>query len=177
MRIDILKTLLFFSIALFLVGCANSQGVDRNVPNSKNQEQQPGNTQKIIPQENRTILNKTSEWFPHEITWIPDENQTDEALKEIFNFLHSPPQEYKKYSETEIGKIRDNLPNYKVQFIGITVDGQKRIHCNFFPASDDELFDWKNSYIFVIDGGFSFWRIEYDLNTKKCLNFESNGYA
>ena len=37
--------------------------------------------------------------------------------------------------------------------------------------------DWKKHKVEVDDGGFWFWRIEYDVDNGACQKFSSNGYA
>lgn len=66
------------------------------------------------------------------------------------------------------------LPEYKRQYVGIVVDGHKRIFCNFFCADDLPLSD---KPFVVFDGGEWFFRIQYDLEDKKCYHFNANGYA
>ena len=124
-----------------------------------------------IPIGNRVILQSD---FPKKSTWIPTEEQTDMALGKILEFINNPTG-VDDWQKSEIEKIKSNISLFKVQFIGIESEGKKRIWCNFFRG---EGFDyWKKGIVFVLDGGFSFWQIEYDLETGTCKNFKSNGYA
>jgi hypothetical protein len=124
-----------------------------------------------IPIENRVILQSD---FPKNSTWIPTEEQTNIALGNILEFINNP-NGVDDWQKSEIGKIKSNIALFKVQFIGIESEGKKRIWCNFFRG---EGFDyWKKGIVFVLDGGFWFWQIEYDLETGTCMNFNSNGYA
>lgn len=132
----------------------------------------------LISDKNQVILTKKSEYLPHKVEWIPTKEETAKALNVISKFLKNTKEQkkYSKYEQNQINLIREHFLSYRVQFVGIAVDGKKRIHCNFFP--NNELFPyWKDSYVFVFDGGYSFWRIDFDINSGKCLNFESNGYA
>ena len=59
-----------------------------------------------------------------------------------------------KYIETQNPEIYKNIHDYKCQFWGISVEGQKRIYCNFFHK-DCEAEDWKSEPFIVKDGGMS----------------------
>ena len=77
-----------------------------------------------------------------------------------------------------INKILKNLKNYNVQFIGYIKNGKRYIHCSFFPSLDiDDNKNWKKETVFVLDGGFWYWSIDYCVDDKKCYSFGSNGYA
>ena len=134
-----------------------------------------------IPIKNQVVLDKGSDYLPYKKIWKPSVDDTQKALTAIYNFLKSPEKEAiwrsgnYEFSEREIKNIYDNISKYNVQFVGIISKGKKRIYCNFFPNEIDDY--WKKDLVFVFDGGFWFWQIEYDLETGKCLNFQSNGYA
>jgi hypothetical protein len=56
----------------------------------------------------------------------------------------------------------------------------EKLFCNFFPAAGkgkDEFEDWRKERIEVEDGGFYYWKIEYDPATGECSKFQPNGYA
>lgn len=82
-------------------------------------------------------------------------------------------QDFMKTSEPEIFK---RLHRYGRQYFGIIVEGQKRIYCNFFVDPEDHPY-WKSSYVLILDGGDYYFRIEYDIGSKKCFNFVPNGEA
>lgn len=125
-----------------------------------------------IPQTNRVILAGAK--------WQPTKEQTHKALAAIQAFL-GHPNSTNSWVIGEIKKISGNTRNYRVQFIGATEDGRKMIRCNFFPApaaaAQGAFESWKREEVNVLDGGFWFWRIYYDPDTGKCLNFSSNGDA
>jgi hypothetical protein len=136
-----------------------------------------------IPTEAQVIL-KTPADFPG--GWTPTPLQTNKAVAGILEFLEKPenfldghfdlPGMDKKREAEEIRKIAENLSNFRVQFIGITRNGKKKIYCNFFPSSGHFQY-WKRKFVFVLDGGHSFWQIECDPNTGNVLNYTHNGYA
>ncbi|MBA7686374.1 hypothetical protein ES703_94818 [subsurface metagenome] len=82
-------------------------------------------------------------------------------------------QDFMKASEPEIFK---RLHQYGRQYFGVIVDGRKRVYCNFFIDPEEHPY-WKSSFVLVLDGGANYFRIEYDVDSKKCLNFHPNGEA
>lgn len=124
-----------------------------------------------IFEENRITL-KTE--FPYKSTWTPTTEQIDKALNSIYKYIDNP-QNINDWQKEEIKKIKKNISEYKVQFIGIGTGKKKRIWCNFFRGKHFKY--WKQRVVVVKDGGFWFWQIEYNLNNDKCINFRSNGYA
>jgi hypothetical protein len=121
-----------------------------------------------IPQTNRVILSSGR--------WKPSGEQTQRALAAIQAFLEKQTAT-NDWKVREIKKILEHEKEYRVQFVGIERDGKKLIWCNFFPATGVFGANWKREKVMVMDGGFSFWQIEYDPNSGQCLNFSSNGYA
>ena len=81
----------------------------------------------------------------------------------------------------KLKKILNNLPRYRRQYYGIMFRGAKQLYVNFFPGinvvGQDSFPYWRDKFVFVADGGYWFWRIRYDLVTKKFFGFETNGYA
>lgn len=130
----------------------------------------------IIPDKNQVILTKGSKYFHHKVGWIPTKEDTSKALNAIAKFLQNSEEHenYNEYKQSQIKLIREQFLMYHVQFIGIIIDGKKIIHCNFFPNDESSPY-WKDSYVFVFDGGCSYWRIDYGIDAGKCSNFESNG--
>lgn len=121
-----------------------------------------------IPPTNRVVL-KSGEWQPSDA-------ETVKALGAVGAFL-----ENSKHDKGEIAKIKANLAKYRVQFIGANRGGKKIILCNFFPAPPVDGVDyftyWRGQRVQVADGGFWFWRIEYEPATGECMNFAANGVA
>jgi len=107
--------------------------------------------------------------------WNPSVDEAQKALTAIQAFLETR-NSTNDWDRSDIENILKHTKEYRVQFVGIIRDGKKLIWCNFFPKEDG--FDyWKRQEVRVMDGGFWFWRIEYDPSTGKCLNFAINGYA
>lgn len=126
----------------------------------------------IISQENQIILKNKSEKYGPKIEWVPSQAQTAKALAAIYSFIKNNPYADKFNPEWKI--TIERMPYYRVQFLGIMVEGRKIIHCNFYPKNKGVNY-FRNDYVFVYDGGTSFWRIDYDIEKDICLNFEVNG--
>ena len=117
------------------------------------------------------ICTNFSEWriFTSASTfWTPTTEQALEAEREIETYL-------KKDSKLHSADLWRKLSHYQRQYVGIFINGHKRIFCNFFHRfSPGEL--TQTPYI-AFDGGESFFRIQYDLDDKKCYGFDANGNA
>ncbi len=64
------------------------------------------------------------------------------------------------------------LPDYQRQYVGIVIDGRKRIFCNFLCSKQKPL---TARPVLVFDGGECFFTIVYDLGDQKCYNFKTSG--
>lgn len=93
---------------------------------------------------------------------------------------HSPQRS--SYLTREVGKILEGLATYRRQYIGIVAtDGTRRVLVNCFPGpsvDSSDLFPyWRQQPVLVLDGGYRYWRIQYDVDTGLFMEFGSNGYA
>lgn len=143
----------------------------------------------FVPDKNQVILennvkvpfdfdekNEIRRWKPKS----PELKAVNYAILKFLNNAHSN-ENLTAFQKEEIKKILKQINHYRVQYLGVYIDGKKRIWCNFFPVPEDNSEDylkfWKSEVVLVFDGGYYFWQIEYDVETQKCLNFISNGYA
>jgi hypothetical protein len=125
-----------------------------------------------IPTEGRVVLPGR---------WRPSGVYTDFALRRVRAFLENPVVSDRNYL-SQIALIRQHGREYRVQFIGTFRNGHTVILCNFFPVrlpgqKEDPFSYWRSKKVEVNDGGFWFWRIEYDPADGRCTNFTSNGYG
>jgi len=125
-----------------------------------------------IPEENQTILVNQDQHNGPRSGWVPSKTQTHRALETIVTFLNQTLSPEWKNRQRRV--IRKRFSSYHVQFVGIIVDGQKALHCNFFPADDGFKHDTK-SYVYVLDGGASYWRINVNTEEDTCFDFDVNG--
>jgi hypothetical protein len=65
------------------------------------------------------------------------------------------------------------LDQYRRQYIGLLKGGKRIILANFF--CNDGGTQWKEDYVFVMDGGDCYFRVRYDLDGRQFLNLEVNG--
>ncbi len=110
--------------------------------------------------------------------WQPSVNDVSEAEECIRRYLVSAQDdpELDTYQKDKVAFILNNLAKYRRQYVGIVVDGEKRIGCNLF-LSDHSYPDWERAPVYLIDGGNYFWQIEYDLLKDECINFYVHGEA
>ncbi|MCK5708514.1 MAG: hypothetical protein KAI43_12770 [Candidatus Aureabacteria bacterium] len=132
----------------------------------------------IIPKQNRVILKEKTEFIPYEEIWIPTEEETNIALTSIVALLKDKEshKDMPDYNKRNIENIYNNLSSFRVQFVGIINKGNKRILCNFMHNHLDHP-DWKKDYITVFNGGWSYWSVEVDIITGKCINLYIHGEA
>jgi hypothetical protein len=110
--------------------------------------------------------------------WEPSVDDVSRAEKCIRQFLVSlqDDPELDTYQKEYYAFILENLKDYRRQYVGIVVDGEKRIWCNSF-LSENPYPDWQRLPVFVLDGGHYYWEIEYILDRDDCINFYVHGEA
>jgi hypothetical protein len=108
--------------------------------------------------------------------WQPSIDDVSRAEKCIRQTLVSVQQDPNAYQREDAAFILENLKEYRRQYVGIVVDGEKRIWCNAF-FFDDSYPDWINAPVYVLDGGRDFWQIEYVPHEDKCISFHIHGEA
>ena len=113
----------------------------------------------------------TAFWEPS----IDDVSRAEERIRQFLVSMQNDP-EIDKYQHETVTFILENLEKYRRQYVGIVVDGEKRIWCNLF-LSDDSFPDWERVPVYVLDGGRDFWQIEYILLKDECINFYVHGEA
>jgi hypothetical protein len=113
----------------------------------------------------------TELWRPS----VSDVSRTEECIR---RFLVSAPSDpnLAAYEKEDAAFVLENLAEYRRQYVGLIVEGEKRIWCNAF--SPDESFpDWELDPVYVLDGGRDFWEIEYILDKDECVRFHVHGEA
>jgi hypothetical protein len=127
--------------------------------------------------------------------WTPTREDIPTVIDAAFSYVRefekepredpekrSPPMV--RYEQRACRRILGFRPNYACQVVGYTRSGKKMIHLNFFPRLMIALTralpgttepSWHSQYVWVLDGGPSFWQIEYDPATKTFFNFRANG--
>ncbi len=130
----------------------------------------------VIFSENRAsefsfLFDKASTEF-----WEPSIDHISRTEECIRQHLVSVQQDPDSYQNEHAAYILENLGEYRRQYVGVVVDGEKRIWCNAF-FFDNSFPDWEHDPVYVLDGGNHFWQIEYDLLMDDCINFSVHGEA
>ena len=88
-----------------------------------------------------------------------------------------PASERLARSVRALREILPRLPDYRRQYVGIVVAGEKRVCCNF--ALRGALADayWRDRLIQALDGGINHWSVRYDLEHGTCTGMAINGEA
>jgi len=108
--------------------------------------------------------------------WEPSEDDVSRAEKCIKQLLVSVQQDPDDYRKEHAAYILENLLQYRRQYVGRVVNGEKRIWCNAFFA-EGSFPDWIDDPVYVIDGGHHYWEIEYVLPKDECISFHVHGEA
>lgn len=119
--------------------------------------------------------------------WTPSLADVTAFEQGLRSFLE---QELARWTERDnahavrsIRGILDNLRMFRRQYFGVVRDGSRLIYVNCFPnpATEgegyDEEFDWLEEFVGVCDGGFWFWRVEYDPERRQYHRLDWNGEA
>jgi hypothetical protein len=164
-------------VALSLIACSGPEKSDSGMGLENTLIETPEYTGVIFSE------NRASEWsflFDEASTrfWEPSIDDVSSAEECIRRFLVSVQDDPKAYAfqKENAPYILENLEEYRRQYVGIVVDGEKRIWINSF-FSDDSYPDWTRSPVYVLDGGNHFWQIEYILLKDECINFYVHGEA
>jgi hypothetical protein len=111
----------------------------------------------------------TGFWEPS----IDDVSRAEECIKRFLSSVQDDPG-FGSYQKEATAYILENLAKYRRQYVGIVVDGEKRIWCNVFYF-DGISPDWQRYLVDVDDGGRRYWQIEYILLKDECINFHVQG--
>jgi hypothetical protein len=71
-----------------------------------------------------------------------------------------------------------DLVKYKIQFVGLTIEGKEALFANAFCHFEwhDDL-SWRTRLVLFDDGGNCFFHAAYDLDTKAIIWLRINGHA
>jgi hypothetical protein len=156
-------------VALLLVAC-NGQEATPEVGPENTLIETPEYTGVIISEngasEFRYLFDEASTTF-----WQPSIADISRAEKCIQEFLAANLDAYQR---EDAAFILENLDEYRRQYVGIAVDGEKRIWCNSFFSSHS-FPNWERVPVDVDGGGNHFWQIQYILPTDKCTNLHVHG--
>jgi hypothetical protein len=106
--------------------------------------------------------------------WEPSVDDISRSEECVRRFLASVQDDPNAYQKEDAAFILENLENYRRQYVGIVVDGEKRIWVNSFLA-DDSFPDWQRIPVDVDGGGNHYWQLEYLLAKDECTNFHVHG--
>jgi hypothetical protein len=73
-----------------------------------------------------------------------------------------------------IGQILEHLAAYRRQYVGTVVQGEKRLFVNCFRGDPQQHPAWRQRLVDVDDGGFYYWRIQYQVDRKRFLEVDIN---
>lgn len=95
--------------------------------------------------------------------WLPGEEWLAEAENAVVKATSEIPDEER----------RPRIEGYR-QFAGFMLDGQRMIAINSFC---DEFEGWRQSVVYVADGGACYWQATYNATTGELTRLMVNGHA
>lgn len=163
------------AVALSLVAC--------NGPGESSSGMGPNNTLVETPEYTGVIISKSgasefaylfdeasiSFWEPS----IDDISSVEECIGRLLVSAQEDPGLDTSQKE-DAAYILRNLQQYRRQYVGIVVDGEKRIWCNSF-LSEGSFPNWTHTPVDVDGGGNHYWQIEYVLSKNECSNLSVHG--
>ena len=109
--------------------------------------------------------------------WFPSKEVVGEAEQRLRGFLESEKHNATGYSGTKIPDILENLGQYRRQYVGVVVDGEQRILFNVLTREQHKYSDWRQHYVYLIEGASDCWRVEYLVSSRQYTNFNASfGY-
>jgi hypothetical protein len=128
-----------------------------------------------IPTAHGMIITEAEPWHWHVKPgdfWVPDEDQVARAERAAWLYFEGP------HAKAHLSRP---LSQYKRQYLGLRKgplhgrDERRTIQC-FFTSSDVGAFDLSRP-VDAMDGGDSFFEINYDVSSGQCSNFQPNAQA
>jgi hypothetical protein len=121
-------------------------------------------------------------WTPSMNDIFNAESMLSATLKKAQTDPEPIAEYYKKEDSRErlkfdIGQILENYQKYYRQYVGLTINGKKYIYLNSIPRESKMSSEYKKRVIYVLDGGFWFWKVLYSVEDKKFQRIEINGRA
>lgn len=117
---------------------------------------------------NENNIKEYTKYYDCDGFWTPTSDEIDNVEKDVIEFLSGPTSENidngGMYPRVK-SNILDSISNYKCQYIGIYRKKEKLILCNYFHENG-YINDWKNNWVIVMDGGYWYWGLRYNFNTK-----------
>jgi hypothetical protein len=124
----------------------------------------------ILDEENAEDMVTASGLVKTDSFWTPsveavlklEENVAAYLSQNSYAFFYQPP-------------VWERLDEYQRQYIGLERGGEKIIYGNFF--CDNGGPDWRQEFVFVIDGGECYFQVEYDVKSGLFIKLRVNGEA
>lgn len=118
-----------------------------------------------------TSYTAESFWTPTKEEVLKAEEKLADYLKEaVPNYLQEIPKFHVFYKDSTLWQ---DLPEYNRQYVGIVLNGDRKIWLNFFRKRD-RGYDWKSTPLSVFGGGTDYFNLIYDINSDTFSHFVIN---
>lgn len=124
----------------------------------------------IFPAKNAERIEIASWLFESDGYWTPS---VDDILKIEENIAEYLSQNSNKFYWQP--PVWQRLDEYQRQYIGLERGGKQIIYGNYFCEGGNS--NWRNEFVFAIDGGECYFQVEYDLQSGLFIKLQVNGEA
>jgi hypothetical protein len=105
-----------------------------------------------------------------EDTWTPTEADVMQLEEDLLPFLRQAEHPWLRPDPP----IWERVIDYKRQYLGLIVAGERVVYANFFCSAHEEV-DWQRELVFVLDGGDCYFRVKYKPDTGEFYDLDVNG--
>lgn len=102
--------------------------------------------------------------------WTPSREDILNVEEKLEDFLRQNSDQFDPEPP-----VWGQLNNYKRQYAGVVIKDRQVIYGNFFCS--DTGIDWKQEWIFVLDGGDCFFQLQFDVESGTFVGLMVNGEA
>ena len=102
--------------------------------------------------------------------WTPARENILNAEEKLEDFLRQNSDQFNREPP-----VWEQLNNYKRQYAGVIPKDGPVIYGNFFCS--DTGIDWKQEWVFVLDGGDCFFQLQFDMESGTFMGLMVNGEA
>lgn len=102
--------------------------------------------------------------------WTPAEEDIQALEGKLDSFLRENAELFSRQPP-----VWEQLSDYQRQYAGVIINDKRVIYGNFFCTETGV--DWREEWVFVLDGGDCFFQLQFDVETKIFIGLTVNGEA
>jgi hypothetical protein len=103
--------------------------------------------------------------------FTPSKQDVLKAEGAVIDYIEDHTPQFKGYPY--VPDLDYKLANYKRQYVGLVIDGKRKIRLNFFCRTHN--IDWKRYPVGVLGGGGCYFNVQYDIDSGTFSELWTNG--